>query len=185
MDLTGSLQQLAEQNISGAAFLASYGMTWLVCALIWRRATPRTAALATLFQGALAFPAAIGLSFLIGALGEPRSVPDLITELSILIGTSQLLGLPFLIYLVITRRYTLVPVAFASIISMHFVMYAWLYQTPWYIVMAALISVGGVLVMATAPRQPEDVGPGRVCWMTGSTLLLTAATFAAMHLFAA
>lgn len=182
MDLVPSLQSLAEQNLSGIAFLLCYGVTWLGCAVVWSRATARTAALATLFQGAVAFPAAIGLSFLIGALGQPRPVPEAITELSVLIGASQLLGLPFLIYLVITQRYSLLPVAFASIVSMHFVMYSWLYQAPGYIVMSALVAIGAVVTMATAPEEPVRLGPGRVCWMTGGLLLLSAAAFVIQHL---
>ncbi|MBO0596811.1 hypothetical protein I2485_15255 [Nesterenkonia sp. E16_7] len=182
MNLTSPLQELADQNISGAAFLLAYGMTWLVCAVLWERATSRTAAVATLFQGVIAFPAAIGLSFLIGAFNQPSPVPAEITQLSILIGTSQLLGLPFLIYLAVTERYSLLPVAFASMVSMHFVLYSWLYQTPWYIVMAVLISVAAVIMMATAPKAPERVGPARVCWVTGILLLLTAAAFLILHL---
>lgn len=184
MEIVPELQLLAQQNAFGAAFLLCYGVTWLVCAVAWSRATPRTAALATLFQGVVAFPAAIGLSLLTGALGQPRPVSEAITELSILIGTSQLLGLPFLIYLVITQRYSLLPVAFASILSMHFVLYSWLYQTPGYIVMSALIAVGAIVVMTSAPDEPERLGPGRVCWVTGGILLLTAATFLILQSFA-
>lgn len=183
MDLTSALEELANQNISGAAFLIAYGTTWLVCAVMWQKTTPRTAALATLFQGMVAFPVAIGLSFLVGALAEPSPVPGDITQLSILIGTSQLLGLPFLIYLVITQRYALLPIAFASMVSMHFVLYSWLYQTPGYIVMAVLISVAALLTMATAPDEPQRIGPARVCWVTGGLLLLTASAFLVLHLF--
>lgn len=182
MDLVASLQKLAEQNISGVAFLAAYGVTWSVCALVWGKASSRTAAFVTLFQGLVAFPVAIGVSFLIGAFSQHSPVPDAITQLSILIGTSQMLGLPFLIYLVITQRHTLLPVAFASMVSMHFVLYSWLYQTPWYIVMAVLVSIAAVVTMATAPREPERVRPGRVCWVTGGLLLLTAASFLVLHL---
>lgn len=41
--------------------------------------------------------------------------------------------------LVVKQRYALVPFAFAAITSMHFVLYTWLYQTPVYLVMAALL----------------------------------------------
>ncbi|MGJ9371893.1 DUF7010 family protein [Nesterenkonia sp. CF4.4] len=183
MDLTSRLHELADQNIFGAAFLLAYGMTWLVCGLLWERVTSRTAAIATLFQGVVAFPVAIGLSFLIGAFDQPSPVAAAITQLSILIATSQLLGLPFLVYLAVTGRYSLLPVAFASMVSMHFVLYSWLYQTPWYIVMAVLISVAAVIMMATAPKEPERVGPARVCWVTGILLLLTAAAFLILYLF--
>src|SRR5699024_7859275 len=43
------------------------------------------------------------------------SRPDEITALSILIGTSQLLGLPLLVYFIVKRHYALVPVAVATI----------------------------------------------------------------------
>ena len=92
MDLADALGQLAEQNLSGVAFLSAYGLTWLVCAVFWSRASQRTAAYATLFQGMVAFPIALGLSALIGAIGQSRPVPDEITQLSILIGTSRYLS---------------------------------------------------------------------------------------------
>ena len=100
-----------------------------------------------------------------------------------LIGTSQLLGLPFLIYLIVKRRYTLVPFAFAGITSMHFVLYSWLYQTPVYIVLAVLISLGTMVVMLTAPEKAEDrVGPTRVSLLTGGLLLAAALLFLILHL---
>ncbi|MGO1538930.1 MAG: DUF7010 family protein [Leucobacter sp.] len=184
MELIDSLQQLADQNYSGVAFLTAYGVTWLVCAGVWRSARERTAAYVTLFQGGVAFPLALGLSVLIGALGADRPVDPAITQLSILIGTSQLLGLPFLIYLIVSRRHTLLPFAFAAITSMHFVLYSWLYQTPLYIVMAVLISLGTMMVMTATPEQRSRVAAMRVCLLTGGLLLVTAATFLALRAFA-
>ncbi|MGL5861830.1 MAG: DUF7010 family protein [Phycicoccus sp.] len=130
MDLLESLERLAEQNRSGSGFLAAYGVTWLMCSFVWRRASARVAALATLFQGLVAFPAAVGLSALIGAFDQARPVSDEITQLSVLIGSSQLLGLPFVVYLAVRRHHTLVPFALATITSMHFVFYSWLYRAP-------------------------------------------------------
>jgi len=184
VDLVDSLEQLAQQNLSGVAFLSAYGLTWLICAVLWSRASQRTAAYATLFQGLVAFPLALGLSALLGAIGQARPVPDEITQLSILIGTSQLLGLPLLIYLVIKRHYALVPVVFATITAIHFVLYSWLYQTPLYIGMAVLIALGTTTVMATASKDNTSAGPVRVCVVTGGLLLVTAAAFAVMHLMA-
>jgi hypothetical protein len=177
MELVEVLNALAEQNLSGVSFLAAYGVTWLVCAVLWRQSSERTAAYATLFQGLVAFPVALGLSFLIGALGQDRPVPDEITALSILIGTSQLLGLPFLIYLVVKERYRLMPYAFATICSMHFVLYSWLYQTPLYIVMAVLVAIGTTVLMLTAPADRERIASVRVCVLTGGLLLATALAF--------
>jgi hypothetical protein len=182
MELVDSLGLLAEQTMSGLAFLAAYGVTWSVCGVLWRRASERTATYATLFQGMVAFPAALGLSALIGAIGQERPVSEEITQLSVLIGTSQLLGLPFLIYLIVKQLYTLSPFAAAVITSMHFVLYSWLYQTPIYIVMAVLISFGTTIVMFTAPPARPSAGPERVGFLTGGLLLSTALIFLVLHL---
>ena len=130
----------------------------------------------------VAFPIALGLSALIGAIGQSRPVPDEITQLSILIGTSQLLGLPLLIYLISKRQYGLVPVVFATITAVHFVLYSWLYQTPLYIGMAVLIALSTTAVMGTAEEANPRSGPGRVCLVTGGLLVLTAAVLAWIHL---
>ncbi|PRY00671.1 DUF7010 family protein [Allonocardiopsis opalescens] len=181
MELTESLRLLAEQNMSGVAFLAAYGVTWLICGVLWRRVSERAAAFATLFQGMVAFPAALGLSALIGAIGQDRPVADEITQLSALVGTSQALGLPFLVYLAVKQQYTLVPAAFTGITSMHFVLYSWLYQTPVYIVMALLISLGTATVMLMAPEADRRAGPQRVSLLTGGLLLATGLVFLVLH----
>ncbi|WP_022870354.1 DUF7010 family protein [Yaniella halotolerans] len=74
MDLVESLRLLAEQNISGVAFLLAYGGTWLVCGVLWQRISMQVAAYATLFQGLVALPIALGASYVIGALGSERPV---------------------------------------------------------------------------------------------------------------
>ncbi|MGO1543184.1 MAG: DUF7010 family protein [Gulosibacter sp.] len=183
MDLIESLQQLAKQNFYGAAFLVAYGATWIICGVLWLRAPERTAGYATLFQGLVAFPMAMGLSLAIGAIGQERPVEDALTQLSILIGTSQLLGLPLLIYLAVKQRYALIPYAFAVICSMHFVLYTWLYQTPIYIIMAVAISIGTTVVMFAVPdRESARVGPTRTSFLTGAILLATAVLFIVMTL---
>ena len=195
MELLPSLNLLAEQAVSGIAFVTAYGLTWLICGAFWHRASARTAAFATLLQGMVAFPLALGGSALIGAIGQGRPVADEITQLSVLIGTSQLLGLPFLIFLVVKHWYTLVPVAFATLTSMHFVLYSWLYRTPVYIVLAVAVAVGAVIVTLTATppaRSTQDdertdsqevpaAGAARACLLTGGLLLATAVTLATLH----
>src|SRR5690625_2755970 len=193
MDLTDSLTQLAQQNFSGVAFLGAYGLTWLICGLGWTRVavsgagakrleiSERTAAFVTLFQGLVAFPLAMGASLLLGAIGNERPVSDEITQLSVLIGTSQLLGLPFLIYLVVKRAYAIVPFAFAAITSMHFVLYSWLYRTPIYIAMAILIALGTLIVMLSTPKEPTGTAPARVCFLTGGLLAVTAGVVLVIH----
>jgi len=210
MDLIPSLELLAKQTLSGISFVAAYGLTWLICGILWRRASSRTAAYATLFQGMAAFPLALGGSALVGAIGQARPVAEEITQLSVLIGTSQLLGLPLLILLVVKRWYTVVPIAFATLTSMHFVLYSWLYRTPVYIVLAVGVAVGAALVTGTAtaagpmagdtdddhldPARPqaaqleesvrEDftaIGAARVCALTGGLLLASAAALGILH----
>src|SRR5699024_6307103 len=76
----------------------------------------------------------------------------------------------------------LVPFAFATITSMHFVLYSWLYQTPIYIVMAVLISLGAMTVMLTAPDARRTAGPARVSLLTGGFMLVTAAVFLSIYI---
>ena len=181
MDLVESLRLLAEQNISGVAFLFAYGATWLVCGVLWQRVSLPVAAYATLLQGVVALPIALGVSFLLGAVGSARPVVDAITQLSVLIGMSQVLGLPLLIYLVVKRQFALLPFTFAVITAMHFVLYSWLYQTPFYIVMALVISIGTMIIMLTAPQTPASSAPARVSFLTGGALAATGLLFVVLH----
>jgi len=175
MNLVDTLEALADLNSEGLAFLLAFGVTWVICGVLWRRIPSRHAALATLIQGMVGLPLALGLSYAIGAFGADRPVDPLIDELSILIAVSQMLGLPLAIYLYATERYLLVPFAWASVVSMHFVLYSWLYRTPLYIVMSVVISLGCVIVMAVAERRSSvtDRTASTICLLTGSALLVT------------
>lgn len=177
MDLVTSLQSLATQNVYGISFLIAYGLTWIICGIIWLKATPRTAALCTLFQGMVAFPVAMALSFAIGALGQDRPVDESITQLSIFIGTSQLLGLPLLIYLFVQKQFTIMPYVFAAICSMHFMLYSWLYQTPFYVIMAALIAIGATVIMLVNSKAEKRNKASLVSLFTGSSMLATVCVF--------
>lgn len=179
MTLAESLEALATQNHYGVAFLLAYGATWITCGILWRVLGHRNAALATLFQGMVAFPIALGLSYAIGALGQDRQVDQTITQLSMYIGTSQLLGLPFLIYLFARQQFTLMPYAFAAICAMHFMLYSWLYQTPLYVIMAAVIAFGGLLIMliAQSRQKSSSVTASLVCFFVGLTMLATTVAF--------
>jgi hypothetical protein len=176
MVLTETLVALAEQNHYGIAFLIAYGTTWLICGVLWRFLGPDRAALVTLFQGIVAFPAALAVSYLIGAIGQERPVDEAITRLSVLIGAAQLLGLPLLVYLHVTRRYTLVPYAFAAVCATHFVLYSWLYQTYLYVVMSIVIATGGMILMLVKRAGiSESRLASRVCAFTGLTMYATSA----------
>ncbi|PWD51192.1 hypothetical protein C8046_11575 [Serinibacter arcticus] len=176
-DLGSALAELADANYSGAPFLGAYGVTWLVCALLWHTRTPRVAAFATLFQGTVALPVALGISAALGMFDERPGGP-LLAQLGVLVSMSQLLVLPLLIVLVTQRRYTAVPLVFAITAAIHFVPYAWLYQSVLYLVMPVVVAVG-LAIVAGIDRDPErdDVlsasGAGRVCALTGVALLAT------------
>lgn len=181
-DLITSLESLATQNVYGISFLVAYGVTWIACGIFWRKLNPRTAALCTLFQGMAAFPLAMALSYAIGAFDQDRPVEPTITQLSILVGTSQMLGIPLLIYLFVKKLFYLMPYVFAAICSMHFVLYSWLYQTPFYIIMAALISIGATIIMLSNSGAADRNKASLVSLFTGGSMLVTALVFLFMHL---
>ncbi|WP_144122723.1 DUF7010 family protein [Catellatospora sichuanensis] len=175
------IQALALANRHGWAFLAAYGTTWMLCALAWLRASPRTAAYITLFQGAVALPGALALTALIP--GPPRPDLAVFDSLSVTIATGQLLGLPVVIFFVISGRHTLVPLVMVTILVVHFAPYTWLYGTPLYAMMGAAISLSAVLLTHRAEREGgpgQVVGARRVCLSTG--LLMLSGAVAALAL---
>lgn len=166
---------LGEATRHGWGFLFAYGTMWLVCAAFWRAASPRTAAYATLFQGMVALPAALGLTAL--TADAERPVLEGMDMLSVLLSAGQLLALPLVILLVATRRYTQVPMAMAIVLVVHFAPYSWLYATPLYLVMGAAVAIGvtaamGVGVRADLPEERQPViQAGRACLVTGAVLV--------------
>lgn len=174
--LESSLHLLAAQNRSGVAFLGAYGVTWLVCALLWSRAREERAALVTLFQGVVALPAALLISALIGGMRD-RPVSGLVTQLSVLVASSQLLALPLLVVLFTRRKYTAIPVLFALGGALHFLPYAWLYRTPVYLAMSVVIALGVALVCLRDRRDPLELsrlGAARICAVMSTLLLVSA-----------
>lgn len=171
------LVDLAQSNYRGAAFLFAYGTTWLVCAALWRITEPRWAVLATLFQGMVALPVAPGVSAWLGMF-EARPGSEAITQLGVLISMSQLLVLPLLIVLTVRGRYTMVPLLFSLAGAVHFMPYAWLYQSLLYILLPIALAIGlAALYGSDRAARDEDLmspaGAGRVCALTGLALLVT------------
>jgi hypothetical protein len=172
------LHVLGEATGHGWGFLAAYGLTWLACALAWHRWSAKVAAYCTLFQGMVALPLALALTAV--GPGAPRPSMPGMDGLSILLSAGQLLGLPIVIYLVVTGRFTLVPLSMIILLVVHFAPYSWLYATPLYLVMGGLLSVAAVIVTANAARSVSDPeaevsGAGRVCLVTGVVMLGCAA----------
>ena len=169
---------LGEATRHGWGFLAAYGVTWLVCALVWRRASSRTAAYATLFQGMVALPAALGLTAL--TAGTHRPELEGMDMLSVLLSAGQLLALPLVILLVATRQYTRVPLAMVIVLVVHFAPYSWLYATPLYLIMGAAVSIGVTAALGIRGRadrteeQRSRIQAGRASMITGVVLILSA-----------
>ncbi|MCC2322266.1 DUF7010 family protein [Cellulomonas xiejunii] len=174
-DVEELLVELAEVNHRGAVFLLAYGTTWLVCAVLWRTLRSDRAAMATLFQGMVALPVALVVSAGLGMFDE-RPGGEAITQLGILISMSQLLVLPLLIVLFARGRYTVVPLVFSVAGAIHFLPYAWLYQSGLYILMPIVIAVGLAITYGTDRVVGEGElmsasGAGRVCALTGAALV--------------
>ncbi len=172
---------LAEANRYGWGFLAAYGTTWLICGVAWGRASARTGAFFTLFQGMAALPVAILLTAL--TPGPPLPEMASMDALVILLASGQLLGLPIVIYLTVAKRYSLVPLAMALLVAVHFAPYSWLYDTPLYLAMGGAVSVGAVIAMVIADRSDSSSddtarGPMLLCFVVGGVMALSAAVAA-------
>lgn len=172
-DVDTYLQTLAAVNRDGAGFLLAYGTTWLVAAVVWRVRGERVGAWAALFQGMVGLPLALLLTAGM-ARGERVDDPTM-TTLSIYLGTGQLLALPLVGVLVARRHHVLAVALLAATTAVHFVPYAWLYQTPLYVVLSALVAVVTATLVAVGERHARPVGAW-ICASTGAVLLAGALT---------
>jgi len=162
------LLQLAEVNYSGAPFLIGYGITWIICGVLWRKLKSRYAALGTLFQGTIAFPIALLIMGFIGSFAKRPEI-GILNDLVIIVAMSQLLVLPLLIQIFRKEHFTLIPFLFSAAGTVHFIIYAWLYQTSAYIAMSILIAVTLAITY-----EKSEIAAARVCFTTGILLLMTA-----------
>ncbi|MGO1570919.1 MAG: DUF7010 family protein [Canibacter sp.] len=118
------------------------------------------------------------------ARGGPNCVdrpePEGMNTLSVLLSAGQLLALPLVIYLVASRRYTLVPLGTAIVLVVHFAPYSWLYATPLYLIMGAAVAIEvtaamGVEIRAKLPEEQRSVvQAGRASLVTGVVLTVSA-----------
>lgn len=176
--MTTALQELAQINIFGAPFLFTYGITWIICALLWIKVKPAYAAIATLFQGMVSLPLALGILYLIDAFKYRPEVGE-INNLSVLLAMSQLLILPLLIAMFRRKHYTLIPFVFSGAGAVHFLLYTWLYQTPVYIVLSIMIAFV-IAIAYGADTESETVSAtaaAKASLFTGLVLILAASYF--------
>ena len=174
------LEGLAELNKYGVAFLMSFGVTWLICGIFWMKTSKSTAGYATLFQGLAALPAALLISYFMGALTE-RPGGDIFTQLVMTIAMSQMLILPLIIVMQAKKQHTMIPFVFSASLTIHFIMYFWLYQTWIYIAMSVIIAVGVAVIysmgLEKAKIMPVKNAAANCCFFTGGTLVMTGVVF--------
>ena len=170
------LIELADVNYSGAPFLIAYGLTWIVCGILWNKLNVSFAAIATLFQGLIALPIALFIMYTIGAFANRPDTGEL-NKLVIIIAMSQLLALPLLIAMFRKQHYSLIPIIFSTVGAVHFLMYTWLYQTVSYIIMPILIVISTTVVYFNNCDDNgfSTFGASKVCTITGVILLINAA----------
>lgn len=176
-ELITILNQLAKLNYYGAPFLISYGVTWSICGFLWKNLSNKFAAYATLFQGLVALPFALGVSYFIGSFNA-RPGGEIISQLSVLISMSQLLVLPILIVFHIRKQYTILPFIFSISSSIHFIFYSWLYQTYFYIIMSVVIAFGSSILYYLSVKEGESFptknSASKLCFLTSFSLFITA-----------
>ncbi|KIL43235.1 DUF7010 family protein [Jeotgalibacillus campisalis] len=177
------LKELARTNLSGAPFLFAYGITWIICGVVWVKSRASVAAIATLFQGMVALPVALFIMYLMGAFANRPDTGEL-DSLVIIIAMSQLLSLPLLIVMFRKQHYSLIPYVFSTVGAVHFVMYTWLYQTISYIVMPVIIvtAISVIYFLHSDKKGLSASGASKVCLVTGITLLLNAVYLSFTHL---
>lgn len=168
MDVQEYLRELAQVNRNGFGFLLAYGVTWVTAAVVGWRFGERVGTYAALFQGMVGLP--LGLLLTMVAADGPRPEDPTLNALSIYLSMGQLLVLPFVIVLVIRSRYTVAVATLAVTLAVHFVPYSWLYATPIYVVVAAVVAVGTAIL--TARVSPPNSAGWRICALTGAALLL-------------
>src|SRR5699024_7901461 len=113
MEIESVLNSFAELNRYGFAFLLSFGVTWLACGVFWIKTSESTAGYATLFQGLIALPAALLISYSTGALTE-RLCVDIFTGRVMTISMSQMLILPLIMVLQAKKHHSLIPFVFSA-----------------------------------------------------------------------
>ena len=167
MEIESVLNSFAELNRYGFAFLLSFGVTWLACGVFWIKTSESTAGYATLFQGLIAL--------------TERPGGDIFTELVMTIAMSQMLILPLIIVMQAKKHHSLIPFVFSASLTIHFVMYFWLYQTWIYIAMSVIIAAGIAVIYAKGLSENKTSPTGKsaavCCYFTGAVLMITGTIF--------
>src|SRR5699024_6034973 len=139
-----------------------------------------TAGYATLFQGLIAMPGALFISYSTGALTE-RPGGDIFTELVMTIDMRKMVIMRLIIVLQAKNTHSLLPFVFRASLTIHFVMYFWLYQTWIYIAMSVIIAAGAAVIYAKGLSENKTSPTGKsaavCCYFTGAVLMITGTIF--------
>jgi hypothetical protein len=160
MDLDLARDEVSRSSAGGAPFLICFGTTLAACAALWFVRPVEHAALAVMFQGGLALPAAFWLERRM-AWG-PMAKTNPLNALSIQLAMSQIVAFPIVIAMFDLRPGG-VPLAMASIAGGHFLPYAWLQRSNTYAVLAVLVSAGA---LALQIALGANAFPAILLWMT-------------------
>ena len=143
MDIDRARAEVSQSSAGGAPFLLCFGATLGACAALWFVLPAQQAALAVMFQGGLALPAAFLLERRMAWGSMAKSNP--LNTLSIQLAMSQIVAFPIVIAM-FDLRPAGVPLAMASIAGAHFVPYAWLQRTNAYIWVGVAVSAGALAI---------------------------------------
>ena len=142
-DLDSARQEVSQSSAGGAPFLICFGATIFACAILAFYLPTKQAALAVMFQGGLALPAAFLLERRMG--WGPMAKANPLNALSVQLAMSQIVAFPVVIAM-FDLRPGAVPLAMASIAGGHFLPYAWLQRTKGYVWLAVAVSLGALVL---------------------------------------
>ncbi len=145
-DIDRARREVTQSSAGGAPFLICFGASILMVGILSFYLPVKQAALALMFQGGLALPAAFLLERRM-AWG-PMAKENPLNVLSVQLAMSQIVAFPIVIAMYDLRPGA-VALAMASIAGAHFLPYAWLQRTNVYAVLAVAVS-GGALAIQIA-----------------------------------
>ena len=173
-DLDQARTEVSQSSAGGAPFLICFGASLLACAVASFYLSPQQAAMAVMFQGTVALPAALVLERKM-AWG-PRTKAYPLNALAAQLAMSPILAFPIVIAMFQLRPGG-VALAMASIAGAHFLPYAWLQRTNVYVILAVAVSAGALILQVTlhANAFPYILIYMTACYWVGAVLVYRAA----------
>ena len=173
-DLNRARTEVSQSSAGGAPFLICFGTTILACAVVAFYLPVQQAALALMFQGGLALPAAFALERRMG--WGPMAKENPLNILSVQLAMSQIAAFPIVIA-VYDWKPAGVALAMASIAGGHFLPYAWLQRTNVYIALGVAVPVGAMALQIAlgANAFPYILLWMSTCYWVGARLVYQAA----------